>query len=70
LTVGRVVPAGPQVLLLGLGVEVLARVAEAGQGGGGRYGCAAGAVDGEQLAICGEGEGLGAAVGNAGTSRV
>jgi hypothetical protein len=57
-------------LLLGLGVEVLARVAEAGQGGGGRYGCAAGAVDGEQLAICGEGEGLGAAVGNAGTSRV
>jgi hypothetical protein len=43
-------------LLLGLGVEVLAAVAETGQGGGCRYGCAGGAMDGEQLAVCGDGE--------------
>jgi hypothetical protein len=53
LAVGGVVPTGSEILLLGFGVEVLARVAEAGQGGGGRYGCAGGAVDGEQLAVCG-----------------
>jgi hypothetical protein len=56
LTAGGVVPAGSQVLLLGFGVEVFAAVAEARQGGGGRYGCAGGAVDNEQLAVCGDGE--------------
>ena len=33
-TIGGVVPAGAEVLLLGLRVEVLAAVAEAGQRGG------------------------------------
>ncbi len=56
LAIGRVVPAGSEVLLLGLGVEVLAAVAEAGQRGCCRYGCADCVVQSEQLAVCGEGE--------------
>lgn len=38
--VGGIVPAGSELLLLGLGVEVFAAIAEAGQGGGDRYGYA------------------------------
>jgi len=60
LSIGRVVPAGTEVLLLGFGVEVLAAVAKAGQGAGCRQGCAGGAMQSEQLAVCGECEAGGA----------